>query len=312
MNGVVNRIAGLLEDEPVHTARQRSPKQQAASRTNGSTSHGPRTEAGKLKSSQNSLKHGLTSQRFAPPSDVRGDNTLFRRIRRELVDEFQPQSFTARETVDALAFDMVQVARARGMAEALQRPEPVPTEDLENWQAFRAARRDLKTVTQLLALLDACQMLDCSPQAAVRFATRMSESVEALHEYMHPKEEVTPPEQMDKYERDEYDQYKSRWLMIRPIKKKLLDKDYMASLARGMTHVGIGERKRLRHAMEMVRLDLQRIFNAHKKLEARLLKQQDQALLDLARNPNGLLLNRRYIARIERSIERKMKELRRT
>jgi hypothetical protein len=312
MNGVVNRIAGLLEDEPVQTSTQRSPKQRKASRANGSSSHGPRTEAGKLKSSQNSLKHGLTSQRFAPPFDVRGDDTLFRRIQRELTDEFQPKTFTARETVDALAFDLVQVARARAMAEALQRPAPVPTEDLECWQRFRVARRDLKTVKQLLARLDAGKELGCSPKAALRFARNMAESVEALHEYMHPKEEVTPPDQMDKYEREEYDQYQSRWLMLQPIKKKLLDQDYMASVARGMTHVGVGERRRLRHAMEMVRLDLQRVFNMNTDLEARMSKQQDQALLDLARSPNGLLLNRRYIARIERAIDRKMKELRRT
>ena len=74
---VANRITDLLDDSP---SISRSPAQQEASRRNGALSHGPVTDHGKPRSSQNPLRHGLRSQRLFPPGDRSDYERAYRRI----------------------------------------------------------------------------------------------------------------------------------------------------------------------------------------------------------------------------------------
>src|SRR5688572_20867288 len=132
---VCNRIAGLLDVEvrrPVPVVRTAA--QRTASRRNGTLSRGPVTDEGKARSRMSALKHGLLAKQIAPPGDAREHDRLFWKARRELEREFKPGTFSARCAIDALASDFVQAARARAMTEALQRPAPLPAEDLEKWR----------------------------------------------------------------------------------------------------------------------------------------------------------------------------------
>ena len=61
-------------------------KSQSA-RANGAKSHGPKTEAGKQRSSQNALRHGLTSQTLVLPSEDPAD---FQRLLDSYVRQLQP------------------------------------------------------------------------------------------------------------------------------------------------------------------------------------------------------------------------------
>ena len=61
-------------------------KSQSA-RENGAKSHGPKTEAGKQRSSQNALRHGLTSQTLVLPSE---DPAEFQRLLDGYIQQFQP------------------------------------------------------------------------------------------------------------------------------------------------------------------------------------------------------------------------------
>ena len=58
-----------------------------SARINGAKSHGPKTEAGRKRSSQNALKHGLTSQTLVLPTE---DPDEFHQLLTSYLDQFQP------------------------------------------------------------------------------------------------------------------------------------------------------------------------------------------------------------------------------
>jgi hypothetical protein len=68
---------------------ERSEKQRAASRANGSLSRGPVTPAGKAASSRNALRHGLTSKTLTLANE---NPEMLTSLIEDLTEEFQPQS----------------------------------------------------------------------------------------------------------------------------------------------------------------------------------------------------------------------------
>jgi hypothetical protein len=69
-------------------------------RANSQHSTGPKTEAGKLRSSQNALRHGLTSQVALLPSE---DPQVYERHLKSFTGEYNPQGVTEANLVQALA-----------------------------------------------------------------------------------------------------------------------------------------------------------------------------------------------------------------
>jgi hypothetical protein len=69
-------------------------------RANAQHSTGPKTEAGKQRSSQNALRHGLTSQIVVMPNE---DLEAYQSHLKSFVDEYQPQGATEAHLVQSLA-----------------------------------------------------------------------------------------------------------------------------------------------------------------------------------------------------------------
>jgi len=69
-------------------------------RANSQHSTGPKTVAGKLRSSQNAIRHGLTSQVALMPAE---DPQIYERHLKSFTDEYQPQGATEANLVQALA-----------------------------------------------------------------------------------------------------------------------------------------------------------------------------------------------------------------
>jgi hypothetical protein len=81
-----------------------------ANRANARLSTGPKTEAGKLASSRNSLKHGLTSKQVVVPGE---DPAAYDELRRELHDDFNPASTAEATLVDQIAEHTWRLQRVR-------------------------------------------------------------------------------------------------------------------------------------------------------------------------------------------------------
>jgi hypothetical protein len=72
----------------------------AINRANSKHSTGPRTEAGKQRSSQNALRHGLTCQSAVLPTE---DPSAYEQHCRQFRDEYQPANATETQLVQELA-----------------------------------------------------------------------------------------------------------------------------------------------------------------------------------------------------------------
>ena len=72
----------------------------ATNRANSLHSTGPRTEAGKQRSSQNALSHGLTARTAVLPTE---DPDTYQRHIQQFLDEYQPATATETQLVDEIA-----------------------------------------------------------------------------------------------------------------------------------------------------------------------------------------------------------------
>jgi hypothetical protein len=92
-------------------------------RANSEHSTGPRTAAGKQRSSQNSLRHGLTARTAILPSD---DRAAYDRHHSQFLNEYQPATATETQLVTELADTSWRLNRISLLETALLN-QPVPS-----------------------------------------------------------------------------------------------------------------------------------------------------------------------------------------
>jgi hypothetical protein len=96
-------------------------------RSNAQHSTGPRTDAGKQRSSQNALRHGLTARSAVIPSE---DPAAYQRHCRQFMDEYQPATPTETQLVQQLADTSWRINRIplleADVLERAQSPAPSP------------------------------------------------------------------------------------------------------------------------------------------------------------------------------------------
>ena len=130
-------------------------RQQQASRENGSKSHGPVTEAGKLNSSQNALKHGMLSGTVVLECE---STDRFLSLVATLFEEFQPQTPFEESLIEDMAVARWRRMRIRGMEKAgidcemRRQSHPISTEDSATRASF--AFRTLSDDSRSLELMN--------------------------------------------------------------------------------------------------------------------------------------------------------------
>jgi hypothetical protein len=81
----------------------------AINRANAQKSTGPRTQAGKQRSSLNALRHGLTGQTIVLPTE---DHSAYQRHTQSYLNEYQPKGATETQLVQSLTDASWQLNRA--------------------------------------------------------------------------------------------------------------------------------------------------------------------------------------------------------
>ena len=88
----------------------RTPAQIEASRRNGAKSKGPKTEDGKIRSSQNAIKHGLTANKFVVLDGESGDD--WETFHQSYIAKFQPRDPVEHHLVLEMAVNRWRLQRA--------------------------------------------------------------------------------------------------------------------------------------------------------------------------------------------------------
>jgi hypothetical protein len=126
----------------------------AINRANSQHSTGPRTESGKQRSSQNALRHGLTSHTAVLPTE---DQSAYEQHRRQFENEYQPATPTESQLVQQLAdtswrLNRIPFLEADLLAE-VPSPQPlIPQLAALGLHGARLSRQFERTLNQLRSL----------------------------------------------------------------------------------------------------------------------------------------------------------------
>ena len=253
--------------------------------------------------------NGLLARFLAPPHDYRGLDVQYRNIRHRLLDEFQPQTFSARATIDSLAADYVQLVRARRMADMLSRPQPLSNCEDEQWQFIHEAKKNLRLIDRALAVHAAKGAWTMPKRDAKNIANRLTKLLRDVEEDIAAGQDadVVPLEDFEIEER------KPQTAMLAAVGLDYLqyaDSASVTVMLTGTKRVPRRQRQQLRAILEFAASELRGWLRHSRNVEKQAIQHADSVLAALALAPKALMLAQDYIDRIERGIERKLKVLR--
>lgn len=152
----VNKMKDKQQKKPV------SPQKPAANRTNPHGSTGPRTSAGKQRSSQNSYKHGFYSLRLFPNSKlIAEDGADYNRIYAAYWNHYAPVGDLEKLCVEKIAVESLRMARLFGHEQkVLAWGTPFELRSIDKIVRYESnvSRQLEKAIEQLERLQEARQM----------------------------------------------------------------------------------------------------------------------------------------------------------
>jgi hypothetical protein len=169
--------------------KNRSDKQQAASRANGARGHGPVTARGKRRSSANALKHGLFARELLIPEQERQG---FEHLRQSLAAELKPDTELLWILFDdiisliwrmktALCLEQAEIGRQLAAAKEAQTNADAPVPELYNW------RQQITCLEQLAGRIKKSETIDENLQAEGKEKLGVKFMDDLLHWRPEPK-----------------------------------------------------------------------------------------------------------------------------
>lgn len=289
----------------------RSEAQREASRRNGAKSSGPVTSQGKFKSRSNAVKHGLGSNVTSLPGDTGEHRRHIQEIHEQLVAEFDPQTFTECTTIESLAFEIYQLSRGRRMVELFHRPTTGGNAgDLAKFRKLQRHRRDGELMDEAMVVCRLGADFTFSDSDAEQLADVIVEFVEQT---LFEAEQVDPDEgcSADEFERQEDRRFRKLLKIVKPASKKAGDHREMVKLFSGLRPLGKLELKRLIRLLDHLSIETRNWVRQHSGIEEQIAAIDDARLMELAGSADRLVLLNRYVAEIERGVERKLNRLER-
>lgn len=303
-------------DSKTNKKKKSTKAQSEAARNNGAKSKGPVSEAGKHNSRQNALKHGLTAKFLTPARDPRNQDQLYQEVHDELINEYKPVGFTAESTVSNLAHDYVQMIRCRQMMEALQKPTALSQKDHEEWEKMQRLQRRRQALSSTIASITANDDLSFSSEVAHDLAVQVTglvnEITKDIREINEEAKSYDPDTgaELVPLSDEEIEEAQELWRTIQPLRRQLADEEHLTRVFAGNAVPTKMLSKRLKTLLEKLQeysvlRDKRRELDVEQKINAL----NESILMKLASEPERIMLLERYLRDIERSIERKMKQL---
>ncbi len=144
-------------EDPKNGKRQISERKRAANRRNAQKSTGPRTEAGKAKSSRNSYTHGLFSSRLYRDEAQRAkEEPQFLEILNGFREHYQPVGFIENFWLESAAVEAFRYARNLAYEQKVLRIDEYFLSSAPS-SLLRYQAGISKHLAQALAQLEACQ-----------------------------------------------------------------------------------------------------------------------------------------------------------
>jgi hypothetical protein len=231
------------------------------------------------------------------------------RIVKALEQEFTPATYTQHAAVGSLADDYVLLGIAREMMKALLEPRyqtPKQAEELKEYVAMRAYQW---RIDRSLAAMEAGKQSALSEKAANAVAGRLLMRLEGiermLREDLDP--EFDPPDEADILAREPVTKFMET---TGPAWRTLKDRALLAGGLTGRKLLDSQQHLRLQALLACVKEEIRRWMSWHETHERQLQEAKDRTLADLVAQPGQLTQLHDCMARLERSIAKKLSQCR--
>ena len=331
--------SSVEEGREVTKPAPRTEAQREASRRNGRKSKGPRTVAGKARSRQNSMKHGLYAKTITPSTDVRNDDQLFQVALKELTRELSPSTFTEHAKVTSLAHDYVQLTRARRLLELLQDPfklDKMIDDRAEACRKHALRQRELQLVDEMIQEIGQREPPCLEPDDARKVASLVTRQIARLesqvaqwdkeHSAIQPKEErsvldafmekhVDSPDaggDTEEYHAAEVERIEEDRKLVQLANEgraRIKDEDWLTTFFSGDRVLTQTAALRILQLLHRVRGYLGVALTSTESAHRAMSEAFDDILLDLAKSPDALVRINELVERLEKRIDRGLDKL---